>query len=262
MPITRFIIVLFIIFGVATHAQTCFALDPATTGVVLLHGKGGEPASLRPLGDALETAGFRVETPELPWSGKRKYDQPFEKVEVEIAESIARLKAKGVSQIVLAGHSLGGDAALHAATLNTQLAAVVLLAPAHFPEGDTALKLASESVTRAKIIIQGSNANPVAEFVEVPSGKPLQLPAPIYLSYYDPTGPSAMSLFAPQVKISTIIWFAGNKDPATDKFNTLVVPRLPPTAYLNRVDIDSDHGHVPEVAADSVVGWLKVLADN
>jgi len=199
MSFTRFIIFLALIISLAVNTQTCFALDPATTGVVLLHGKGGDTESLHSINDALTTAGFHTETPLLPWSASRNYDQPYQKADADITSAISRLRAKGASRIVLAGHSMGGNAALHKATSDKKLAAVVLLAPAFFPEGDTALKLSGDSVAKAKEIIRTKNVNQTSEFVEVPSGKTVQLPAAIYLSYYDPSGPAAMSLFAPRI---------------------------------------------------------------
>jgi len=252
-----FLLMFLIIYSI--NPTICFALDPSSTGVVLLHGKGSEPIGLKSLASALTTAGFSVETPELPWSKNRNYDQPYEEADIEIAGAIATLKAKGVRQIVLAGHSLGAAAALHNAVTDNGIIALVLIAPAHFPEGDTALKLAGKSVAEARQIVNSKNANQISDFVEVPSGRLLTLPASIYLSYYDPQGPSAMSLFAHEVKIKNIAWFAASSDPATDKFSTLVVPNLPSNIQLNRIDIISDHAHSPDIAKDIVVDWLKAL---
>ncbi|QFY42723.1 alpha/beta fold hydrolase [Candidatus Methylospira mobilis] len=182
MLFTRYLLLFAVVTGLTINATVCLALEPAITGVVLLHGKGADPESLQPLGETLKTAGFSIEVPLLPWSGSANYSQPYQKAVKEIAGAISRLRAQGARRIVVAGHSLGGNAALRWATTDERLAAAVLLAPAHFPEGDTALKLAGESVTKAREILRAKSANQTSDFVEVPSGKTLLLPAAVYLS--------------------------------------------------------------------------------
>ena len=243
-------------------SATAFALEPATTGVVLLHGKGGEPSGLIPASDALKQAGYTVVTPTLPWANNRNYDQPYGESIAEVAKAVADLRQKGLRNIVVGGHSMGGNAALRYATQDEKLSAVVLIAAAHFPEGETARKLATDSVNRARNQIAAGNVTGVDTYIEVPSGKPLQLTAPVYLSYYDPIGPAAMSLFASNVKTSRIAWFAASHDPATGFFANLVIPHLPVTVQLTRIDIDSDHGHAALIAAKGIVDWLKALPEQ
>ncbi len=48
-----------------------------SVGIVLMHGKNGQPGSMQALVDALEAAGYRVDRPEMCWSRRRIYDLPY-----------------------------------------------------------------------------------------------------------------------------------------------------------------------------------------
>src|SRR5579862_4100985 len=95
------------------QAQTQNQTQPKT-GIVLMHGKQGGPnqEELGGLHAALENAGYLVDMPEMCWSGSRIYDESYLDCFADIDAAIARLKAQGATQIVVAGHSLGGNAAL------------------------------------------------------------------------------------------------------------------------------------------------------
>jgi len=240
------------------------ALEPATTGVVLLHGKWGDSSNLRPLRQALETAGFAVDTPTLPWAGTRLFDRGFDEAMAEVDAAVARLKAGGASRIVVGGHSLGGDAALRFATLDRTLAAVVLVAPAHFPEGKVFQEKAGDSVARARAMVAAGDGTGVGSFLSLNSdnrSRLLPVTADHYLSYYDPAGPAAMSLFAPRVQPVPLLWVAPKFDPATEVFARLVLPRLPPEIHLERIDVTADHMGAPQAGAAAVVEWLKGVPD-
>ena len=93
-------------------------------GVVLLHGKGGVPgAMLEGFGEALKKAGAAIEEPEMPWSHKRIYDATYEQAMAEIDLAVQKLKWRGATRIVIAGHSLGANAAIGYAARRDGLAA-------------------------------------------------------------------------------------------------------------------------------------------
>jgi len=245
-------------------ASAAQALEPATTGVVLLHGKWGDPSGVRPLKEAAEAAGFLADSPALPWAGTRLYDRPFEAAMDEIAAAANRLTAMGAKRIVVAGHSLGGNAALYFTTLGHPLAAAVLVAPAHFPEGKMFLDKAADSVARAQEMVAAGEGGDVGSFLSLNSGnrsRLLQVKAAIYLSYYAPDAPAAMSLAAPKVRPVPLLWVAPSADPSTQAFDQLVAPHLPPGTPLTRIDVTADHMGAPEAGADAVVEWLKGLPD-
>jgi len=243
-------------------APAAWALDPATTGVVLLHGKWGDPSQMRPMGEALEEAGFKVERPAMPWAGYRDYDRSYGEAMAEIADAVARLKALGATAIVVGGQSLGGNATLGFATTTADLTAIMLVAPAHFPESERTGQLAGASVAKAQAMVAEGNGGDSASFIDLNSGNRTRwqsMPASRYLSYYDPQGPAAMSLAAPSVKVRQILWLPATEDPAGEEFAALVVPRLPAGTRLTRHDLAGGHLDAPEAAARVVVDMLKAV---
>jgi esterase/lipase len=82
-------------------------------GVVLMHGKQGQPDRvINGLAEALERAGYPVERPEMCWSRRRIYDLSYTDCFRDIDSAVERLKARGATEIVVAGQSLGGNAAI------------------------------------------------------------------------------------------------------------------------------------------------------
>ncbi|MDO9633003.1 MAG: hypothetical protein Q7I92_13980, partial [Humidesulfovibrio sp.] len=83
------------------------------TAVVVLHGKLGAPDRLVvEFAAQLSASGFLVVTPEMPWSRGREFAESFDVGLREIDVAVRGLRAKGASLVVVAGHSLGGNAAL------------------------------------------------------------------------------------------------------------------------------------------------------
>src|SRR3954466_16237680 len=92
------------------------AIGPAAAddlGIVLLHGKQGSPSGyVRELASALRSKGHLVSTPTMPWAKDRIYDASFDQAMIEIDREVESLRQKGAKFIVVAGHSLGANAAL------------------------------------------------------------------------------------------------------------------------------------------------------
>ena len=77
-----------------------------------MHGKQSTPERMQKLADALSGAGYLVERPEMCWSERRIYDRPYLDCLADADAAVARLRSGGVSAVVVAGQSLGGNAAL------------------------------------------------------------------------------------------------------------------------------------------------------
>ena len=103
-------------------------------GVVLMHGKQSAPGQHGSLAGAMADAGFATDVPEMCWSFRRIYDRPYGDCLREIDDAIARLKRKGATAFVVAGHSLGANGALGYGAMNKGLKGVIALAPGHRPE--------------------------------------------------------------------------------------------------------------------------------
>lgn len=104
--------------------------DPRPVGVLLIHGFTGNPDSLRPLGDHLAAAGFRVDLPLLPghgttWQDLNRTEWPDWYAEAERAYVALAATCRAV---VVVGLSMGGSLALRLAASH-EVAGIVLVNP-------------------------------------------------------------------------------------------------------------------------------------
>lgn len=257
-----FTLALFLMLAKTICADGAWALDPAATGVVLLHGKWGDPSNVRPIGDALEAAGYTVERPTMPWAGYRSYDKSYQGAMDEVAQAVAKLRAKGMRHVVVGGHSLGGNATLHFGTLDGTLAALVVVAPAHAPDGRRTAEMIAAEVKTAREMVAAGEGNDTVSFQDFNTGgrrRGQRLTAAIFLSYFAPDGPAAMSLSAANLKVGRVAWLAPSDDPTTADFERVVVPAMAPTVRLDRIGVRSDHMGAPQAAASAIVEWLNAV---
>jgi dienelactone hydrolase len=84
---------------------------PSEVGVVLMHGKWGSPQSMSALARELESKGYLVSNAEMAWSGRRLYDVDYPTALKEIEQEVQQLRAKGAKRVVVAGQSMGSNAA-------------------------------------------------------------------------------------------------------------------------------------------------------
>src|SRR5262249_17928938 len=116
--------------------------DPHIIGVVVVHGghtfdspttldkKRVSPTgrSTTRLVQVLARAGFKVSTPEMPWSIAHTYDRSFDEALDEIATAVADLRAHGAVRVVIVGHSFGGGAVIGFGALRRGIDGVAALA--------------------------------------------------------------------------------------------------------------------------------------
>jgi carboxylesterase len=91
-----------------------FRFDGGPSGVLLLHGFTGSPASMRPMGEWLAERGLAVEGPRLPGHGTSIDDLArvsWQDWEREAEDALDELSARCTS-VVVAGLSMGGGLAL------------------------------------------------------------------------------------------------------------------------------------------------------
>jgi dienelactone hydrolase len=89
---------------------------PSEVGVVLMHGKWGWPQSMSSLARELESKGYLVSNAEMAWSGRRLYDVDYPTALKEIEQEVQQLRAKGAKRVVVAGQSMGSNAAVACAS--------------------------------------------------------------------------------------------------------------------------------------------------
>jgi carboxylesterase len=128
-----------------------FEADGRAPACLLLHGFTGTPFEVRPIGEGLARAGFRVRAPLLPGPGTDVEDlMDRRRKEWCDASEEAALALAREGPIVLVGLSLGALLALRIAAVRPQIVlGVVALAPALRLMGWTAWPLAALSRLRA-----------------------------------------------------------------------------------------------------------------
>ena len=109
-----------------------FHVDAGSTGVLLVHGLSGSPASMRPWGEHLAAQGHTVHVPRLPGHGtsvaecnRTRWDDWYATVE----RAYHQLRER-CDHVFVGGLSMGGALAVHLAQQNPQVAGVMLVNPA------------------------------------------------------------------------------------------------------------------------------------
>lgn len=256
---------LFLIAGLLTQLITSvFAQDRPLSGfgVVLLHGKGGTPTSMiEGLSETLRKEGALVEAPELPWSHRRIYDATYDQAMAEIDLAAQKLRWAGASRIVVAGHSLGANAAIGYAARREDLAAVIALAPGHLPEA-WALRLRTKgAIARAKRLVASGQGDVRMSFPDLAQGIPFQVKATpnVYLSMFDPEGPAVIPRNAAAMGAVPYLWVVGVGDPIFlhgRDYGFDPGAKHPKSKYLV---IPGLHLTTPFQARKPIVEWLRSL---
>ncbi|MDR2154691.1 MAG: DUF1749 domain-containing protein [Burkholderiaceae bacterium] len=233
-------------------------------GIVLLHGKWDrQPTSVMKLAGQLEDAGYKVATPMMPWSFQRQYDVPYAKALVEIEAAAQSLRDRyRVSQIVIAGQSIGANAALAYAASGRLVDAIVVLAPGHTPQSNVFRKRLEPSVTKAKEMIDSGAGSDSASFDDLNQGqlRSVRTSAEAYFSYLDPEGLGNMPKTAAAIATPIPIFMAvGAGDPIAAVAEESIFKHAPKHDKSVYMSMSGGHMEVPNVIGSALVDWLRSL---
>jgi dienelactone hydrolase len=255
--ITRwFMALLLAAWAMAAHAA------PSDVGIVLMHGKWGNPKTMMQLSGALAARGYRVSTPEMAWSGRRLYDVDYPAALKEVEKEVKQLRANGVKRVVVAGQSLGSNAAVAYAASGMDLDALVILAPGHLPERFINNPSMKSSLVRAAAMVAANRGAETDNFEDLNQGRQRQIriTAAAYVSYFDPEGPGAMTRSIRKIaKPLPVLLAIGTQDPffAESKAFFDSAPAHPSSHY---VALEGDHGGLPNLVAAAMLKWLEPLS--
>ena len=266
--------VLALLFALAVLNPPAPAAAQDRVGLVLLHGKlgwpmGEGPARRRAIGarlvSELKSAGYLVATPEMCWSDRRQFDRAYPDCLKEIDAVVAGLRQQGAVGIVVAGLSMGGNAAIAYGALHSDLLGVIGMSPADDPVAKARRKPAiAEDVERARGLVtrgEGDKGDAFADFNTGPQGffdMTVHTTPRIYLSFFAQDSLANIAANAAKLAIP-LLWVAGGSDPSqgaaiTDAF------KQAPSHPLNRfVTVTGGHLDVPDAAATAVLDWIKDL---
>jgi esterase/lipase len=231
-----------------------------TTGIVLMHGLQGSPNQvIDSLATALQGAGYLVETPEMCWSRRRIFDQPFLVCLQDVDSAVGRLRSRGARKIVVSGVSMGGLAALVYGARHGDLAGIVALAPANAAENTIKNAEIAQDVAQARAMVAAGRGDEIASFnaLNYNGTVPVRATAAIYLSFLDPQGAANMANSLRGLRVP-LLWVAGDTDPiqrnAQAEFN--LVPANPLDRF---VTVPAAHLGTPNAAKEAVLAWLPAL---
>lgn len=232
-------------------------------GVVLMHCKDEEPDKfIDGVASALAREGYLVVTPEMPWSHRRRYDKSYEDALIEIDHCVEDLRARGAKRIVIAGHSLGANAALRYGATRDRVAGIMMLGPGQSPEW-TLGKMVATSIEKAKTLVASGHGEEVATFDDSDQGARISVraTAKIYMSYFDPEGAAVMSKNAAQLKPGTpLLFIVGKKDRFYGYYTKAYAVDRAPMNPMNRfLEVSADHRGTPNQSIDAVLDWLHCL---
>jgi pimeloyl-ACP methyl ester carboxylesterase len=243
------------------HATLALSSARAETrfGIVLLHGKQSAPDEHRPLADALAAVGYAVERPEMCWSARRIYDQPYLQCLRDIDAAIGRLRRRSATAFVIAGHSLGANAAL-AYGARHKVAAVAALAPGHRPEAlaqrpaivaalDQVRKLIAEDQGQTRLPFPDFNGDLVISVTATPE---------TYLSFFAPDSPAFMPANAARLQ-APLLYVVGTGDPL-QRGPDEIFARVPAHPLSRYVTVRASHFGTSAASADAVIGWIRTLS--
>jgi esterase/lipase len=234
---------------------------PSEVGVVLMHGKWGSPQGMLPLARDLESEGYIVSNAEMSWSGRRLYDVDYPTALKEIEQQVRQLRAKGAKQVVVAGQSMGSNAAVAYASSGFDLDGLIILSPGHFPEGGMGQRLRS-SFERARRMVAENRGAEAESFDDINQGKQrsIRVTASIYVSYFDPDGLGAITKNIKKLsKAMPVLLVIGTTDPFYPESKGMF-DSAPPHPLSRYVALESDHFNVPKVVSAELLKWLKSFA--
>jgi len=242
-------------------STTIYAAE-STIGVVLLHGKLASPSkNISGLASKLNNRGFLVERPYMSWAGTRKYDKTYDDSMSEISDAITKLRSRGADKIVVGGHSIGANAAIRYAAINSDIDGVLAIAPGHVPEIKGYSKKLTKSLKKAKKMVSAGKGGKSSSFHDVNQGKKysINVTPDIYLSFFDPNGPAVMSKNIRSIS-APIFWTLGKSDMMNKRGKKYAFNKAPDHAMNRYVVVSGGHRDTPDRASSEIIEWLTELS--
>ncbi len=254
-----------IVLLAALAATTPKAGAADKVGIVLMHGIGETADAKSPMGKfaaEVQSFGFLVAAPEMPWSKKRGLDKSFDDAMAEIDKAVAELKAKGATKIAVGGHDIGANAALGYGARHEGIAGVLTIKPNLTPEQDSFRKGIDGDLKHAKEMLAAGKGDEKADFHDGLNGKKgvVKTTAKIYLSWYDPQGATVLPTNAKALKHGTsFMWLIGDTDGVGALGRNYVFTQAPDNPNNAFKVISGFHKVMGAKGATETATWLKGL---
>ena len=249
------------------HAALAQRAPLAGIGLVLMHGKGGQPESnIASLAAALEAQGAKVLRPRMAWSGRRgeptSYSVDYDTAIRAIEPAIAELRRSGATKIVVAGQSIGANAAIgYGARHGKALQGVIAIAPGHTPDRWARNPEIARGLQEAKALIAQGQGDKMRSFPDINQGRSFEVPATprAWFSFFDPQGPASMPKNAKALPRIPFLWAIGREDMLAAAGTDYAFAQAPAHPKSRYVELDSGHMDGPDKAISVIVEWLKTI---
>lgn len=233
-------------------------------GVVIMHGKGGNPGRLvNLLADALEKEGFLVANIEMPWSGKRHYDVELDAAVGEVTQALDSLRARGAKRLFVSGHSQGGIFALLYGGRH-KVDGIAAIVPGGAVDAKVYLTAIGGHVARARQMIADGRGREQTEFADYEGSRgttPVTTTAASYLSWFDPDGAHTGRVFRQVMPGVPVLFVSATRDyPGLLRFRDQSYGAIPAHPLKQMSVVDADHLNAPAAAAPEVLRWVREVA--
>ena len=217
-------------------------------GIVMIHGKEGSPEQFSSYDALLAKQNYSGERPEMCWSGRRIYDRTFLECLRDIDEAVSRLRATGANQIVIAGQSLGANAAIAYGARHGDLTGIIAIAPAHPAEILANRPQIANSIAAARALLAQGQSDKRANFADINVGRLFTVTTTptIYLSFFGADSAAVMPANATQLK-APLLLISPNNDP-TQRGRSYIFDKAPSNPFNLYVTVNSDHLGAPAAA--------------
>jgi pimeloyl-ACP methyl ester carboxylesterase len=188
-------------------------IGSAKIGIVYIHGTGSSPEMQhdKEFYSSLREAGYLVEAPEMCWSARRMYDQPYSVCVKVLLPAIAKLKNSGAEAIVMAGHSFGGNVAIQYGATHTGLLGVMVVSAAFDPRDIARDWEVRADIVKAQELIAKGSGDTVDSFPFTSAKVQLRRKATVYLSFCGPNSVTYMPANTPKLT-APLLWISGDRD--------------------------------------------------
>lgn len=269
----RVFTLLLLLVGLVGFAAPVLAQAPQQIGVVLLHGKLGQPMGFGRGGSGgpsaqliaqLSNAGYLVVEPEMCWSATRRFDRSYTDCFADIDAAIAGLKARGATAFVVGGLSLGGNVAIGYGASHPGLLGIIGLSPADDPQRKAKNPQFAASIAKARDLSAQGKGDVKASFDDRNTGPggsysmTLETTPRIFLSFADENSPANIPASVAKLTMP-LLWVAGDKDPSQSTGRAYAFDKAPPNPLNRYVTVSATHLEVPNAAAPAVLAWLAAL---
>lgn len=241
------------------------ALPNKDIGIVMMHGKWGRPPG--PVAGYLEREGYRVVSPEMPWSGGRLYDVPYMEGLTALHAIVRKLRADGTRKVVVGGESFGANGTLAYQSVYGDADALIILAPEHMPGSWYRSGLIKEEVDRALALREEGKGKERYSFTDPNQDKSRRMTATVetYLSYFAPRGRGNVAVTAAKIAAdgkAVPVLLVNSTNETRTQGRKLIFDVLPPHPKSVYIESGAGHGEAAERARPDVMRFLESIAQD